>query len=161
LAPATFRTRKLVHLCIAGVTLVLLTAPVWLTFFEALPKAYVPYKEAVHAYQIQPGLLIGFFDDIFYRAFNRYWLVTNPSTNFLVLLGCLLALIYQRRLVRDRIFVAVALSVLASVAMVFGAVPARLIEKIPMVNHIWHIDNTFSCVLLVESFVLAGFGLRI
>jgi hypothetical protein len=161
LAPATFRTRKLVHLCLAGVALVLLSAPVWLTFVEALPKAYVPYKEMAQAYQIQPALLIGFFDDIFYRAFNRKWFVTNPSTNFLVLLGCLLALVYLRRLIRDRVFVAIVASALVSLAIVFGVIPAGLIEKIPMVNHIWHVDNTFSCVLLIELFVVAGFGLSI
>jgi hypothetical protein len=99
------------------------------------------------------------FHDIFYRAFNPNWFVTNPSANFLVLLGCLLALVYLRRLVRDRIFVALALSAACSAALVFGVVPSGVIEEIPMVNHIWHIDNTFSCVLLIELFVLAGFGL--
>jgi hypothetical protein len=159
LSPVALRTRKLIHLGIAGVVLLLIAAPIWLTFFQALQKAYVPYKEAARAYQIQPGLLIGLFDDIFYRAFNPNWLVTNPSANFLVLLGCLFVLIYLRRLLRDRVFVAIGLSALCSFALVFGAVPAAVIEKIPMVNHIWHIDNTFSCVLLIELTVLAGFGL--
>lgn len=159
LTPTVFRTRKLVHLCIGGVALLLIAAPIWLTFFEALQKAYVPYKEAAHAYQIQPGLLIGLFDDIFYRAFNPNWLVTNPSTNFLVLLGCLLALVYLRRLIRDRVFVAIAFGALCSASLVFGVVPSGVIERIPMIKNIWHIDNTFSCVLLIELFVLAGFGL--
>ena len=159
LGPTSFRIRKLIQVCIAGITLILLAAPVWITFFEALSKAYVPYKEAVHSYQIQPGLLIGLFDDIYYRAFNPGWLVSNPSANFLVLLGCLLALVYLRRLVRDRVFLVLAISALGAGAMVFGLVPSVLIEKVPMVKNIWHIDNTFSCVLLIELFVLAGFGL--
>jgi hypothetical protein len=159
LSPVALRIRKLIHLGIAGVVLLLVAAPIWLTFFQALQKAYVPYKEAARAYQIQPGLFIGLFDDIFYRAFNPNWLVTNPSANFLVLLGCLFVLIYLRRLLRDRVFVAIGLSALCSFALVFGAVPAAVIEKIPVVNHIWHIDNTFSCVLLIELTVLAGFGL--
>ena len=161
LTPTTFRITKLVHLSIGALGLALLAAPVWLTFFEALAKAYVPYKEAAHAYQIQPGLIIGFFDDIFYRAFNPNWLVTNPSANFLVLLGCLLALVYLRRLVRNRVFLVIALNAFAALSMVFGVIPSALIEKVPMINHIWHIDNTFSCVLLIEAFVLAGFGLSI
>ncbi|MFN2623024.1 MAG: hypothetical protein ABR611_09280 [Chthoniobacterales bacterium] len=161
LTPTVFRTRKLAHVCIAGVVLLLVAAPVWLTFFEALPKAYVPYKEAAHAFQIQPALFIGLFDDIFYRAFNPAWFVSNPSTNFLVLLGCLLALTYFRRLRRNRIFIAIAANALGSLALVFGIVPAALIEKVPMLNHVWHIDNTFSCVLVIELFVLAGFGLSI
>jgi hypothetical protein len=159
LTPTAFRKRKLVHFGIGGVALLLIATPVWLTFFEGLQKAYVPYKEAAHAYQIQPGLLIGLFDDIFYRAFNPNWLVTNPSTNFLVLLGCLLALVYLRRLIRDRVFVAIAVGALSAASLVFGVVPSGVIERIPMVKNIWHIDNTFSCVLLIELFVLAGFGL--
>jgi hypothetical protein len=159
LTPTAFRMRKLVHLGIGGLALLLIATPVWLTFFEALQKAHVLYKEAAHAYQIQPGLLIGLFDDIFYRAFNPNWLVTNPSANFLVLLGCLLALVYLRRLIRDRVFVAIAVSALGSASLVFGLIPSRVIERIPMVKNIWHVDNTFSCVLLIELFVLAGFGL--
>lgn len=159
LTPTAFRIRKLVHLGIGGVALLLIATPVWLTFFEALQKAYVPYKEAAHAYQIQPGLLIGLFDDIFYRAFNPNWFVTNPSANFLVLLGCLLALVYLRLLIRDRVFVAIAVGALGSTSLVFGLIPPGVIERIPMVKNIWHIDNTFSCVLLIELFVLAGFGL--
>ena len=159
--PTLSRIGKLAHLCIAGVVLLLVAMPAWLTFFEALSKSYVPYKEETHAYQIQPGLFIGLFDDIFYRSFNPLWLVPNPSANFLVLLGCLLALVYFRRLFRNRIFLGIALSALGPLALVFGIVPAGLIEKIPMLNHVWHIDNTFSCVLIIELFVLAGFGLSI
>jgi hypothetical protein len=50
LTATVFRTRKLVHLGVIGITFLLVAAPVWLTFFEALQKAYVPYKEAAHAY---------------------------------------------------------------------------------------------------------------
>ena len=46
LSPAVLRIRKLIHLGIAGVVLLLVAAPIWLTFFQALQKAYVPYKEA-------------------------------------------------------------------------------------------------------------------
>ena len=138
-----------------------LAAPVWLTFFEALQKAYIPYKEADLAFQIQPGLLIGLFDDIFYRAVNPASLVYDPSANFLVLLGSILALVYLRRLIRNPVFVGTGLSALASSAFVFGVIPSALIEKIPMINHIWHIDNTFSCVLLIELVVLAGFGVSV
>jgi hypothetical protein len=159
--PTVFRIRKLAHVCMAEVVLLLAAAPVWLTFFEALSKAYVNYKEAAHAYQIQPGLLIGLFDDIFYRAFNPGWLVTNPSANFLVLLGCLFALVYFRRLCRNRIFVAVAVNAVGALALVFGIVPAALIERVPMLKNVWHIDNIFSCVAVIELFVLAGFGLSI
>ncbi|MEY2518443.1 MAG: hypothetical protein QOF24_202 [Verrucomicrobiota bacterium] len=158
LSPTTYRTRKFLDVCVMGAAFLLLAAPVWLTFFEALQKAYIPYKEAALAYQIQPGLLVGFFDDIFYRVVNPASSVYNPSANFLILLGTILALVYLRRLIRNPVFISTGLVALASSALVFGVIPSALIEKIPMINHIWHIDNTFSCVLLIELVVLAGFG---
>ncbi|MEN3369763.1 MAG: hypothetical protein V7609_1906 [Verrucomicrobiota bacterium] len=158
LSPPVYRTRKFIDVCAVGAVFLLLAAPVWLTFFEALQKAYIPYKEAALAFQIQPSLLIGLFDDIFYRAVNPASLVYNPSANFLILLGTILALVYLRRLIRNPVFVATGLVALVSSALVFGVIPSAVIEKIPMINHIWHIDNTFSCVLLIELVVLAGFG---
>lgn len=160
LTPGPIRGRKLLHLAVAGVVFLLVGMPVWLTFFEALQKAYVPYKEAALAYQIQPGLLLGFFDEIFYRAANPRWNVFDPSLNFFALLGCLFAVIYLRRLIRDPVFLAVAISALVSASLVFGMIPPSILQRIPMVNHIWHIDNTFSCVLLIQAFVLAGFGFQ-
>ena len=46
---------------------VFLTAPIWATFLQTLKNAYTGYN-AVSAYQIQPTLLLGFFDEIFYRV---------------------------------------------------------------------------------------------
>jgi hypothetical protein len=158
LSPTPYRGRKFIDVCVIGAAFLLIAAPVWLTFLEALQKAYVPYKEAALAFQIQPGLLIGFFDEIFYRAVNPASMVYNPSANFLVLLGTILALIYLRSLIRNPVFVGTGLGALASAALVFGVIPSALIEKVPMINHIWHIDNIFSCVLLIQLFVLAGFG---
>jgi hypothetical protein len=160
LAATTHRSRKLIHLGIAGAGFLLISAPVWLTFFDALQKAHVVNKEAALVFQIQPGLLVGLFDDIFYRVLNPINLVYDPSANFLILLGCMFAIIYFRSLVRNRIFVAVGLAALCSLALVFGVVPPQLIERIPMIKNIWHVDNTFSCGLIIELVVLAGFGFK-
>jgi hypothetical protein len=46
LNPTAFRFRKLVHLGIGSVALLLIAAPIWLTFFAALQKAYVPRKRS-------------------------------------------------------------------------------------------------------------------
>ena len=39
-------------------------------------------------------------------------------------------------------------------------VPPALIKHIPVLKNVWHVDNTFSCVLIIELVVLAGFGFR-
>jgi hypothetical protein len=159
LVPSVTRWRKLLDLAVAGVAFLLLSTPVCLTFWETLKTSYTAYKGAV-AFQIQPGLLIGLFDDIFYRAVNAAGSVYDPAANFLVLLGCIFAAVYLRRLLRDRLFVAVGLGALASFALAFGAVPSDLISRVPILNNVWHLDNTFSCALIIELEILAGFGFR-
>src|SRR5205085_12359406 len=52
------------------------------------------------------------------------------------------------------------LGALSSIAIVFGIIPPSLIKIVPMLNHIWHIDNVFSCALIVELIIVAGFGVR-
>jgi hypothetical protein len=154
------RLEKFFHLSFGGLAFVLISTPVWLTFWDALKESYVPYKEAALAFQIQPGLLVGLFDEIFYRIVNSHHAVFDPSANFFVLLGCLLALVYLRSLIRDPTFLAIGLSTLPCFALVFGVIPPALIKATPMLKSVWHVDNSFSCPLIIELFVIAGFGLR-
>jgi len=44
-----------------------LSAPLWLVFLDALSKAWTPYDKP-QIYQMQPGLAIGLFDDIFHNG---------------------------------------------------------------------------------------------
>lgn len=159
LVPNTGRWRKLFDLTVVGVAFLLLSTPVCLTFWESLKKSYCPYA-AAGALQIQPGMFIGLFDEIFYRAVNASGSVYDPSANFLILLGCILVTVYLRRLLRERLFIAVALGALCSFALAFGVLPPALIIQVPILNNVWHMDNTFSCALIIELVVLAGFGFR-
>src|SRR5204863_6213414 len=83
----------------------------------------------------------------------------GPSANFLVLLGCLAALAGARRLLRDRIFLAILIGSLPCFALAFGVVPPAVIAKIPVLRNVGHVDNTFSCALIIHAALLAGFGL--
>src|SRR5882724_403351 len=152
------RRRKFIYLLLAGVIFLLITAPIYFTFLMGLKSQFSSYSNP-SSYQIQPGLLIGLFDEIFYRRVNGGG-VFNPSANFLVLLGCLLGLAHLGALLRDRLFVAVGLAAASSFALVYGVIAPEIIVKIPILRNVMHIDNTFSCVLIVQLFVLAGFGLR-
>ena len=143
-----------------GTCFLLLSAPLWRTFFEALAHSWTAYQKSV-AWQLQPGLLIGLFDDIFYRQFNAYEKLLDPSLNFAVLLGVAFAAGSCRALVtRSRVFLVLGLGALGALAMVFGVVPPAWIRAMPFLSKIQHVDNTFSCVLLVLLPVLAGFGLE-
>ena len=138
---------------------ILLSAPLWLPFLAALRQAATFY-DPPKVCQIQPGLFIGAFDDIFYRQFMAMEFLSNPSANFFVLLGAAWAVVCARGLSRDATFRATLIMAAAAAAVAFGVVPPDLLARVPMIKNIYHFDNTFSCVLFILLFVLAGFGLR-
>jgi hypothetical protein len=156
---AAARARKLGVAIAAGIIFLLLSAPCWLVFLDALKDAYTSYNTP-RAFQIPPGLALGLFDDMFYREVTAHELHGNPSANFLILLGIIWALANVRTLLRERTFAALAVGAVPLVAIVFGAVPRALIVRLPLLGNISHVDNTFSCVLIVLLFPLAAFGLR-
>jgi hypothetical protein len=155
----SLKLRKAVHLAIGGCLLLALTAPVWQTFLDALRTAYTAYNVS-DAWQIQPSLLIGIFDDMFYREFLPAEGALAPSTNFLVLLGILLALANFRILISDPAFKAVGISALIPLALIFGIVPRGVIAKMPFVGNIIGVENIFSCVAIIHLILISAFGMR-
>jgi hypothetical protein len=153
------RLRRIAAMAFGLVLFVMLSAPHWVVFLDTLRHAWTNYATA-KAYQIQPSLLLGLFDDLFYSQTTNREALFNPGMNFFILLGCIWAVIDLRRLLHDRTFLAVMLGALLPAAMVFGIVPPGLIARLPFLGSVQHVDNTFSCVLIVHLLVIAGFGLR-
>ncbi|HXN35974.1 MAG TPA: hypothetical protein VN877_07370, partial [Opitutaceae bacterium] len=77
-----------------------------------------------------------------------------------ILGGLLWCAVRWRSILADRRAAALAVSSLPSLALVFGVVPPALVARVPFLGNVMHIDNTFSCVLVVIFAVLAGFGWR-
>lgn len=140
-----------------GVLFALLTAPVWGTFLGALGNAYTGYNEA-SAYQLQPALLLGLFDEAFYRPLLTKDQVFGPSLNFLLLLGILYYLATLRDQFARPAAIALGAACLPPLALAFGLVPPAWIVTVPFLRNVAHLDNTFSCVLIVLGTVLAGLG---
>jgi len=46
----------------AGVLFLLISSPIWLTFLDTLSRSYSTY-DAPQAFQIEPGMLAGLFDE--------------------------------------------------------------------------------------------------
>jgi hypothetical protein len=141
----------------AGIIFICLGAPVWLTFLDALKEAYTSYNAAT-AYQLQPSLALGFFDEILLRPFWVNETVYNPSANFLFLTGLLGFLVYLRAVTLNRVVLALALAAMVPLAIVFGLVPPLWIIKIPFLGNVAHIDNSFGIGLIQLLIVLAGVG---
>jgi hypothetical protein len=159
LAPLSARER-LIRLGLgawAGLIFVCLGAPVWLTFLDALKEAYTSYNAAT-AFQVQPSLALGFFDEILLRPFWVNETVYNPSANFLILTGVLAFLVYLRAVTADRVVLGLALAALVPLCIVFGLLPPLWIVKLPFLGNVAHIDNSFGIGLIQLLVVLAGVG---
>ena len=157
--PLAERLRRFAIATVAGVIFTLLSAPVWLTFIDALTKSYTFYQKP-QVFQIQPSLALGFFDEIFFRPYNNGG-VLNGSVNFVVLLGLLAFLTNLRGICSaDRVALALALATLAPVAIIFGVFPPQWIASVPFIANLQHTDNSFFCPTITLVAVLAGFGFR-
>jgi hypothetical protein len=156
-APPRERLWKFAGLACTGFLFAALTAPVWFSFLETLRVSYTSYN-AASAFQVQPGMLIGAFDEAFYRPLEMGERLFNPSANFLVLAGLLYFLATLRHQLADRRVTVLAAFSLLPLSLAFGFVPPAWIERIPYLANVAHIDNTFTCVLIVLWSVLAGVG---
>ena len=150
---------KLLQAVFANVLFLAIAMPVWLTFFHALQNSQTAYDSG-GASQITPSLLIGLFDDIFYRQFNLGEAHLDPSLNFLILLAVLWFLLSPRRADPRGLTRGLAITGLIALAFVFAIVPSQWIVRVPLLKSIVHIDNTFSCVAIVCLLVFAGFGIK-
>ena len=142
----------------AGVVYVLLTAPVWVTFLDALRQSHTNYDTPIVS-QVGPWGLAGFFEDLGYRSHRVEEPHVLPSANVVVMIGMLWAAVRYRQLLDHRGARALALAALVPWAMAFAVVPAEWIKNTPFLANIHHIDNSFSCALIVLGTVLAGYGL--
>lgn len=144
---------------LTGVASIMILSPFWLTFQDEIGRSYnLSTNPAVQVFP--PYLFIGFFDEIYYALAQPNRLVVGPAVNLLIAACILWAIAGAHRLLREAWFVAALVGGLFSAAMAFGMVSPALLAKIPIIRNVAHIGNTFSCVLLVQSIVVAGFGLR-
>jgi hypothetical protein len=155
--PMRERLAKVAAGLVAGMIFALLTAPVWYVFVETLRTSYTSYDD-VAAFQIQPSLLLGTFDEAFYRALETGGHVFNPSANFVLLAGLLYFLATLRIHFADRALATLAVFSLVPASLAFGLVPPEWIKSWPLLSSVGHLDNTFTCVLIVLWAVMAGAG---
>ncbi|HEY5227706.1 MAG TPA: hypothetical protein VIJ19_04145 [Opitutaceae bacterium] len=153
------KTQKLLMFACTEILFLMVSAPVWVTFLGTLGSSVTSY-DAPQVWQLPASRFIGFFEDLFYRQGKPIEVHVDPSANFLVLLGMLWAAVRWRGLWLDRTFAVLCVSFAAAALFVFGGVPASVVTAIPFLRNVFHVDATFSCVLIVLAMPLAGFGLK-
>ena len=157
--PWAVRCKKLALAAASCAGFLAISAPLWMTFFDALKSAFTIY-DVPHSNQLTPGLLIGLFDDLFFRQLMKDELHVDPALNFLVLLGLCWAIVDLRAWVGSPIGKAALAVGGIAVGIVFAIVPPWLVDRVPLLQNVIHVDDTFICVAVVPLFVVAGFGLR-
>jgi hypothetical protein len=151
--------KKFVLVSLVGVATILLLAPFWLVFSDELRRSYSLYGQ-VKALVFPLRQFAGFFDEIFYAQADPDHQAIGPAINLLLGGSLLWGIACAARLRREPWFVACLAGGILSASIAFGIVPPSMIESIPILKNILHVGNTFSCVLLVQSLVVAGFGIR-
>jgi heme/copper-type cytochrome/quinol oxidase subunit 4 len=152
------KVKVLQGICVQ-ILFVIIATPIWLTFLALLRNSWTAY-DVGGAYQLQPSLIIGLFDDIFYRQFNIDEFHLDPAANFLTLAGVLWFCLSSKRIDNRRFSLVLSVVCILALAMVFGVIPPALIVRVPFLRNIRHIDNTFSCVAIICLLILAGFGIK-
>ena len=153
------RIRRLLGAAWTGALLLLMTAPMWDTFLTSLRHAFTGSTHLV-VDQIQPSLLLGAFDELFFRPLSKGEIVFDPSLNFFLLLGVIYFFVTLRVHLADRRLVVLLMAGAASAAVVFGVVPLQALVHLPLIGKIGHVENCFLCGLLVMGAALAGVGLQ-
>ena len=163
LLSATLSWRRVVKALLVltwvGVCFSLIAAPVWCTFLDTMVHSWSEYNSP-YAFQLQPGMFVGLFDDIFYRQFNYYERTLDPSMNFVILLGVALSIGAAKTLAqRERTWIAASVAGAVFGMLAFGVIPPSFIKSVPFLGNVAHCDNTFSNLLMISLFIIAGHGL--
>jgi hypothetical protein len=136
-----------------------IASPLWLTFLDALKSGYTIY-DIPRSNQLAPGLFVGLFDDLFYRQLMDKEEHVDPALNFFVLFGVCWALVDLRAWLRNPAGKSALIIAAIGLGIAFAIIPPPLINRLPFLQNILHVDNTFICVAIVPMFLIAGFGLH-
>lgn len=140
-----------------AVAFCLATAPLWMSFLDALKTSRTFYDIPV-AYQHRSDWLVGLFDDLFLRELNLNRWVVTPAANFIILLGCLCAVLQLHRLATNPRAIVLLAGLLLSAGAAFNWIPPGWIVQIPFAKNAHHVHTHFSCIAIVHAAVLAGWG---
>lgn len=152
------RLTRIAAAAAAGAVLLLVAAPVWLIFFDALHSGGSHYDRPM-VWQAPAWQFPGFFDDIFYgRLHPQEWHIL-PSVNVFLALAAAWTLVQPRRAWGQRSTIALWLTGLAAFSLAFTVMPPAWIMRVPLLANVYHVHNTFSCVLVVVVTLLAGVGI--
>lgn len=157
--PAAFKIAG--RLAIGTALFLALTAPVWVSFFVALPGTFTIH-EGIQVVQFPFAELLGIFDDVFFRlpAHEGPFIAPAPGSSFLIMAGCIYSLISWPMLKKELFFWVNTGALALWGGLVFGWIPAAVIAAIPLLNREAHTHTDFSYLLVVHLTIQCAYGFR-
>jgi hypothetical protein len=152
---------KLIKLALSiwtGVIFGMVSSPFIMTLLSTMSQGYNEYLTNQSVAQLHPSLLLGLFDEFFYRIVTPDRTVLCPSANFLVLGGVAYALSTLNKTGAFRFKLALVLNILLLIFVVYSIIPDRWLIRVPFLAGVQHIHSCFSIALVVELAALAGLG---
>lgn len=155
------RARVLGRMIMAVLFFLGLTAPMWVSFLVTMQEAYSAHLE-VQVQQMPPAALLGIFDDLFNLLLRRNETVAAlaPGASLLVLTGCILAALHWRQSKREPFFWVNAGAICLWGGVVYGWVPAFILEAIPLLNRVGHTYTDFSYLVIIHLTLLSAYGFK-
>lgn len=157
--PWSIQRGKWAALLWGNLLLVVISAPLWVTFLDSLRACFTSY-DVPTVKQLPLTQVLGLFEDLFYRQGDPNELHVAPSANFLVLCGLLWVVASWRRGSDNRTVFSLGIAAVVPFLLAYGLIPAKAILAVPILRNFAHIDTTFSSLLIVLSFPMAGLGLK-
>lgn len=151
--------RVLARMAVGALLFLGLTAPVCMAFFATLPGSFSLHSD-VHVTQLPVVVLLGIFDDIFFRLplkSDAYVAVASGSS-LLVAVGTILSFLKWRQLRHDPFFWINTCAIALWGGCVFGWVPGWLLSAVPLLNRIGHTCAEFSLLLVVHLTIQCAYG---
>ena len=153
-APGAWKDRlgRVDFALLGGITAVLASAPHWWVFLDTLSRSWTLYDTPSVQFAVWPHTVSYVLGGAAPGA-----LLTGATP--LAVMAAALALAYPGWLLRSGVGLGALLAVLGVVSVAYGAVPAELLIKLPLLPNIHHIANSFLAATLAPLLVLAGVGL--
>ncbi len=138
-----------------------LTAPMWMSFLAALGGSYSTHT-TIHVFQLSIRSMPGVFDDLLYDLLDITpgTAAFAPGTSLLVLAGGFFSILQWRRLKGETFFWVNSGAIFLWGGVVFGWVPAAVLEHVPFLNQVGHIYVDFSYLLVIHLTIQSAYGFK-
>jgi len=145
------RLKRMFAASIAGVAVLLLTAPHWLIFLDTL-------RVAATNYQSPYVQTTGFSEKVAFVLGPLAPGLVLPGFHTLGFVLVLAALTDRSRLFGSRHVLACAVVAIVFLAVAFGVVPDRWLIRVPLVANIYHVHDVFVTAVMPMLLVLSAAG---